>query len=97
MLLFSGGNCELSAGAPVCTNYKPWQELMVNLTCNCIYAGKKVTERREGRNLHHLLKSRTIGRSAWAQEAESIETGDCNTRSWSLAWATVCPCAGYSV
>lgn len=50
MLLFSGGNSKLSAGAAVCTNYKPWQELMVHLTWNRVYAGKKGTEWREGRN-----------------------------------------------
>jgi len=33
----------------VCTNYKPWQELIVHLTWNHVYAGKKGTEQREGR------------------------------------------------
>lgn len=34
----------------MCTNYKPWQELMVHLTWNHVYVGKKETQWREGRN-----------------------------------------------
>lgn len=71
---------------------------MVHLTWNHVYVGKKGMERgKEWSDLHHLSKSRTVARSAWAEEADSIETGDCNTQSKSLAWGAGCLCVGYSL
>lgn len=38
MLLFSSRNSELSAEASLHTDYKPRQELMVQLIWNCVHA-----------------------------------------------------------
>lgn len=95
MLLFSGRNSELSAEAPLCTNYKPRQELMVQLTRNLCRLRKEQSREREGTNLHHLLQSRTVCRSAWAQEAESRDAVVTATPESLLLWSTGHLCVGY--
>lgn len=49
----------------------------------------------EGTILHHLLLSRTVCRSAWAQEAESRETVVIATQVSLLLWSTGHLCVSY--